>query len=190
MNPIPLAGPAVEPITLADAKAYLRLDGGDEDELVGALIAAGRLSVERATRLVLGEQRWRYRLDRWPAGRAVALPLAPVIAVEAVRVTDSGGAVTTAAAADLRLDDAADPARLLVAASLPEPGSAGGGIAIDLLCGFGASAAAVPEPLRLAVRRLVAHWFEHRGDDPPVAAGLPADVRALLAAFVRPRLAR
>lgn len=41
MNPIRLAGPAVEPIPLAGMKTYLRLDQDDEDELVEALVAAG-----------------------------------------------------------------------------------------------------------------------------------------------------
>lgn len=191
MNPIPLAGPAVEPITLAEARSYLRLDGSDEDELVAALVVAARLTVERATRLLLIEQRWRYRVDRWPAGRTVALPLSPVMAVEAVRVTLAGAAVASAAAEDLRLDASADPARLLVAASVADPAATRGGIEIDLVCGFGAAAAAVPEPLRLAIRRLVAHWFERRGDDDrPASAGLTDEVAVLVAPFARPRLAR
>ena len=189
MQPIPLAGPAVEPITLPEARAFLRLDGTEEDELLAALIAAARLTVERATRRLLVAQSWRLELDRWPPGRVVVLPLAPVLAIEAVRITDAAGAATTVDSADLRLEPG-DPARLLVSAVLPEPGWPRGGVAIDLLCGYGATAASVPEPLRLAVRQLVAHWFERRGDEPGGdAGGLPAGIAALLAPFRRPRLA-
>lgn len=187
MHPILVAEPAVEPIALADMKRYLRIDGDDEDEVVATLVAAGRLTVERATRLALVEQTWRVRLAAWPHGRAVRLPVFPVLSVEAVRVHAMSGGPTSLAPDLYRLDLSCDPARLLVDAAAPESGR--DGIEIDVLCGFGATGAAVPEPLRLAIRRLVAWWFEHRGDDAPGAPGLPDDVRALIASFARPRLA-
>ena len=43
------AVPAAEPISLADAKAHLRIDGSDEDALLTALIAAARMFVERTS---------------------------------------------------------------------------------------------------------------------------------------------
>ena len=190
MNPISLAGPAVEPITLASMKAYLRLDEETQDELVSALIVAGRLTVERATRLALIEQSLRYTTRAWPVGRVVCVPLAPVIAVDAVRILRSGSQAETVAPDLYRLDSSGDPVRILLDPTLPGAGAPASGLEIDVTCGFGASPAAVPEPLVLAVQRLVAQWFERRGDDPPQpATGLPADVRALIAPFTRPRLA-
>jgi uncharacterized phiE125 gp8 family phage protein len=189
MTPIALAGPAVEPISLADMKLYLRLDGDAEDDLVAALIAAGRLTVERKTRLCLLHQSWRVRLAAWPGSRAVALPLAPVISVDAVRLVAPGGGAELVGADLCRLDAAGDPARLLLDAAVPEP-AAGGAAEIDLLCGFGAGPSAVPEPLLLAIRRMAAHWFEHRGDEGPrPGPAVPADALALIAPFMRPRLA-
>ena len=119
------------------------------------------------------------------------LPVHPVIVIEAVRVAGPAGTTETVAPELYRLDLAADPARVLVDPVAPDPPRGSAGIEIDVLAGFGASPAAVPEPLILAVRRLVAHWFEHRGDDPsrPGPAGLPADVLALVAPFRRTRLA-
>jgi uncharacterized phiE125 gp8 family phage protein len=189
MNPILVEGPAVEPVTVPEMRAWLRLDDDAEDALVAGLIEAARLAVEAAARRVLVESRWRVALDAWPAGRIVSLPLSPLIAVDAVQVRDAAGALQDVAASAYRIDPASDPARVLVATSAPEPGVAPGGIVIDFRAGFGPTADAVPEPLRHAVRLLVARWFEHRGDDvEPARAALPDDVLTLVAPYRRARL--
>ena len=65
--------PALEPVSLADAKAHLRLDTDDDDQLVTAAIVAARVHVEALTRRLLIEQGWRVYLDRWPRKRIVTL---------------------------------------------------------------------------------------------------------------------
>ncbi|WP_375458417.1 hypothetical protein [uncultured Enterovirga sp.] len=190
MSPIALVGPAVEPVTLDAMKRYLRLDGTEEDDLVSALIMAGRLTVERTARLSLLEQSWRVRLRSWPPGRVVALPVFPVLAVEAVRLVRPASMPDLLSPDMYRLDLDCDPVRLLIDATAPDPAGPHGAIEIDVACGYGSAPAAVPEPLRLAIQRLVAHWFEHRGDDgPPPGGKLPADALALVAPYLRPRLA-
>lgn len=190
MNPLVLVGPAVEPVTLAEMKLYLRLDGADEDDLVSALIMAGRLTVERTARIALIDQTWRLRLPAWPAGRVVRLPFHPLAAVEAVRVGTGPGTFALVDPGSYRLDLSCEPGSLLVDTAVPDPATRAAGIEIDVTCGFGASATAVPQPLILAVRRLVAYWFETRGDTVrPGTPALPADALALVAPFTRPRLA-
>ena len=46
MPAILLAGPLAEPLTLAEAKTYLRVDHDAEDALIGSLITAARATVE------------------------------------------------------------------------------------------------------------------------------------------------
>ena len=53
MPSILLSGPAAEPITLAAAKQFLRVEHGDDDDVIAALIAAARIHVEAATRRAL-----------------------------------------------------------------------------------------------------------------------------------------
>ena len=189
MNPILVDGPAVEPVAVSEMRAWLRLDHEAEDALLASLIAAARLAVEHAARRVLVETRWRLVLDAWPAERVVALPLSPLIALDAVRVRDAAGALQDLPPGSYRTDPAADPPRVLIEPGAPAPSVAQGGIELVFRAGFGASAAAVPEPLRQAVRLLVARWFEHRGDgvDAPHGA-LPDDVLALVSPYRRPRL--
>jgi len=70
--------PAVEPVTLSEVKAHLRIDGTSEDDLLGGLVRAARQDVERSTGLALIDQSWRLVLDRWPASGTVPLRIHPV----------------------------------------------------------------------------------------------------------------
>ena len=86
-----LAAPAAEPISLAETKAYLRLDGAAEDGLVTTLIAAARQHLEATMGLALIAQSWRVVLDDWPADGAVALPRAPLLSLTSVTAYDGNG---------------------------------------------------------------------------------------------------
>ena len=88
------AAPAAELISLAEAKAHLRIDAGDEDALLAALITAARMFVERTLSLALITESWSLYLDGWPRSGTIALPLHPVQAVTAVRVYDPDDAPT------------------------------------------------------------------------------------------------
>lgn len=67
MPSILVAGPAVEPVSRADAKAHLRVDIADDDSLIDALIGAARQAAEHRTRRSLVLQQWRLVLDQFPA---------------------------------------------------------------------------------------------------------------------------
>jgi uncharacterized phiE125 gp8 family phage protein len=159
-----LTGPALEPVSLLDVKAHLRVDHDDDDALLTAAIVSARVHVEAAIRRVLIEQTWRIHLDRWPRKRIFRVPVAPLIAVDAVRVRDAEGGSTLVDADDYEVDVASVPGRLVLAAAAPSPpGRAVNGIEIDVTAGYGATTLDVPSPLRHAVMMLVAHWYEHRG---------------------------
>jgi len=189
MTPLALTPPAQEPVSLAEARAFLRLDQTDEDDLLGTLITAARLMVEAASGRLLVDQTWRIVIDRWPDGGEIRLPLSPVSAVTAARVYDVLGAAQPVATNALQLDPLADPPVLRIVAEVPEIGRGRAAIEIDIVAGFGATAAAVPALLRQGVLRLAARWFERRGDvvgrD---ALALPPEILALIAPFRRARL--
>lgn len=188
MIPILIDGPAVEPIPLAEMKAYLRIDDDDtgQDELIAGLVKAARLTVEAASRRILISQGWRVMMDRWPADGTVELPLSPLIAVEGITIFDADGLAAAVPESAIAADLSREPPLIVVSAP-PVPGKARNGIAIDLRAGYGATPDDVPATLKLAIEILVAHWFENRGD----VIGeqiLPPEALALLAPYRRPRL--
>lgn len=198
--------PAEEPVSIAEAKAHLRLDGDAEADLLATLIAAAREVAETMTGRALVTQSWTLSLDGWGDGRpdggiarpaslmpatrcgrlAFPLPRPPLISVESVTTFDVDGAAGVWDAAAYFVDRAAVPGRIvrLRGAPWPMPGRLLGGIEIAFTAGYG-DAAAVPVALRQAILLLVAHWFENREPVPPRTIGtpVPAAVYGLLAPY-------
>jgi uncharacterized phiE125 gp8 family phage protein len=166
------SGPAAEPVTLAEAKAHMRVDTDAEDTLISSLIITSRLHIEAALGLAFITQSWSYFLDAWPASREIKLPLRPVQSVTAVRLYAADESVETLAADSYLLDGAGTPARLVrnVATAWPKPSRSANGIEIAFIAGYGDSAADVPAPIRQSILLLIAHWYEHRE---PVELGAP-----------------
>lgn len=192
MGLVMTSAPALEPLTVAEAKAHVRVDGSAEDTLIGSLILTSRLHIEAALGLALITQSWRLRLDRWPERGEVELPIAPVQAVTAVRVLDGDGAGQTVSPESyvVDADGASCPARIVPRGAWPIPGRRTGGIEIDFSAGFGDGAADVPGPVRHALQLLTAHWYEHRDPIEVGARGtnIPAAVSELLMPYRRVRL--
>jgi uncharacterized phiE125 gp8 family phage protein len=192
MAAIVIAPPAIEPVSLAEAKEHLRVDGPDEDSLVAALITAARLTVEHLAGLALMTQRWAVLLDIWPESQAIELPVAPLASVDVVRVYDEAD-VASVIDQDLYFSDVASRPARLVRRNLqpwPAPGRIANGIEIELTAGFGAEPSDVPETLRRAVLMLAGHWFENRAAVEANAAlrQVPLAVHALLGPYRRVRL--
>lgn len=189
MTPLALEPPVEEPISLAEARSFLRLDQSDEDDLLTMLVTAARLMVEAASGRCLVDQHWRIVLDRWPQAREIRLPLSPVSAVLAARVYDKAGVAQPVAGDSLTLDSLSDPSLIRIDGDVPVPGRDHGAIEIDVVAGFGPAAMDVPAPLRQAVLRLAARWFEERGDVASRdAQALPTPIAALVAPYRRARL--
>ncbi len=190
ITPILITGPSIEPISLIEAKAWLRLDTSDEDGLVTALITAARLAIEAASRRFMITQTWRLVMDVWPVGGIVKVQLSPFQALIGARSFDMYNNVTTYDPTAFYIDKASEPARILAANYIaPVTGRPFAGIELDVVLGYGANNTDVPQPLRQAMLLLVALWFENRGDGIGGAGeALPPDIHALIAPYKRPRI--
>lgn len=183
--------PAAEPVTVADAKAHLRIDGSEEDILLASLLLTSRLHIETALSVALITQSWTLRLDRWPRRREIELPLTPLQAVDEVRVKDASETASVVPAESYLVDLASRPPRLIWNNfAPPDPQVAANGIEIDLTVGFGPDGDSVPAPLKYAILLLASHWYEHRdpGEIGMTGTRIPDAVSSLINPFRTIRL--
>ncbi len=185
------SAPAVEPISVAEAKTHMRVDDATEDVLISSLILTSRLHIEAGLGLALITQTWKLVLDRWPKTAAVPLPLRPVQSVSSATVLAADGTLSVLSPDDYVLEGQGLPPRLVRTGNpWPVPGRPAAGIEIVFTAGFGPAASDVPEPIRQALLLLVTHWYDHRA---PIEIGgadtaIPRAVSELLVSYRVPRL--
>ena len=187
MTPIRADTPAVEPVSVADLRLFLRLDpddGGVEDTLLASLIAAARAALEVESRRVLVPGRYRIVLAAWPPESCLPLPLSPLVSLVRAGFVGSDGTVSDLPGGLVRLGpDPVEAPGLTLTGDLPDP--AGRSLLIEVTAGFGGDGPPLPAPLQHAVLRLAAGRYEHRGDEPDDSA---ADAARLAAPWRRLRL--
>jgi uncharacterized phiE125 gp8 family phage protein len=181
--------PAVEPVTLAEAKVQCRVDGTDEDAYISSLITAAREYVENVLDLSLITQVWEARYDCFPLWEII-LPRPPMQAATVTVVyRDEAGAnnTITSAANAFQVDAYATPGRIypLYEGVWPAVRGDENSVTVRWTAGYGASGASVPATVKSLIMLLVAHWYEMRQ---PVVAGysqvlpVPQTFETLLAA--------
>ena len=126
MNLTLITPPAVEPVTLAEAKEHLRVVSDDEDTMIEGLIVAARQMVESGESWSLDRSlittTWRLSLDEFDNTSAVIeLPRPPAIAITSLTYTNSTGTTTTLSGSGYSLDAYSTPGRLVPAYGLQWP---------------------------------------------------------------------
>lgn len=182
MKPFPrrISGPAVEPVTLAEALVHLREvsdSNGPIDQTVTRLITVAREACEQATERTLITTGWRLKLDTFPARGAIELLQPPVLAVGSVTYLDADGVERIANPADYVVDTFSEPGWLVPAPGKTWPTTQDGAInavTIDYTAGYGPAAANVPTPLKQWILLAITDMYENRqahGEKPAVRHG-------------------
>jgi len=181
-----VTAPVAEPITTAEAKTHLRIDGSDEDTLIDTYIMAARQLCEMEARRAFVTQTFDLFLEQWPASDEIMLPRPPLQSVTSITYTDSNGNAQTMPSADYLVDTASEPGRVVLSYGGTWPSATlrpGPAITVRFVAGYGL-AAAVPAMYKQAIKLLVGHWYENREQvvlAPGLgAAQLPMGVKALL----------
>ena len=177
--------PAQEPLQVSDIKAFLRVDHDDDDAVIGNLIVVARELCEQMTGRALISQGYSLFVDSWPHkpchawwdgqregvmipdyAPALDIPKAPIISVEQVLIYDGDGNAVEYASANYYVDNNGYPPRLYLNQNAPAPtaGRTENGIEIRFTAGYGETTDSVPEGLKQAMRQIIAHLYENRGD--------------------------
>lgn len=149
--------PVGEPVSLDEAKQHLRVDTDDENGEIDGCIAAAREYVETFTQRPLLTQTWDLKLDAFPCGEAIVLPLPPVSAVSSISYIATDGTTTTWSSSlydtDLPAGPKAQRARITPAygQSYPSTRDVMNAVTVRFVCGYG-TAGAVPELIKVAMK--------------------------------------
>ncbi len=159
------AGIASEPVTRTEAKAHLRVDFSDDDDLIDNLITAAREYCEAFTNRRFITETKTYKLDVFPAGDLIELPCAPVQSpITSIAYVDVNGTTQTFSSASysLRNDRAKGEVVLGYGYSWPTTRDQPAAVTITYVAGYGDLTTDVPEAIRAAIKLLVADMYEHR----------------------------
>jgi uncharacterized phiE125 gp8 family phage protein len=168
--------PALEPVTLAQAKAHLKVDTIDDDALIGTLIVAARARAEWHTGRALVTQSWILWRDTWR--ETIEIPLPPLQSVTSVTAYARDGSASPLT--PVLVDTASQPGRVVLDCIAPADLRCINALAVAFDAGYGGTAQDVPAALGQAILAIVAELYVHRGDGPEELSG---PTQALLAPY-------
>lgn len=144
--------PTLEPVSVAEARAHLRLDANESDGVLAAYITAARTWAESYTRRAFISQTWDVKFDHW-MGEELVLPLSPVASITSVTYYDVNGAVQTLASNQYQSVNLGDFPRLVPAYDVdwPDLRDRPEAVTVRFVAGYGATADLVPQPIRTAI---------------------------------------
>jgi uncharacterized phiE125 gp8 family phage protein len=181
--------PSSEPITLAEAKKHLRLEGDEDDDYVGTCILAARQHVEEVCWRGVVTQTREAVLERFPDGEAAVLPGGNLQSIDSVTYLDAAGDPRVMEDTEYETDDVSVPGRLVLAHGAAWPATRCQWDAVRVRYVVGWDVADVPAPIKQAVLLLVSQMYEHR--TPEVMGGTPGKVDFAVDALLAPyRLVR
>jgi uncharacterized phiE125 gp8 family phage protein len=164
-----VAGPAVEPLTVAEAKLHLRVDISEDDAFIGTLITAAREWVENYLDRTLITTQLILRAAEFPT-EELELARPPMVAsgtATAVVITYTLADTTTAtlSTALYRVDRTSTPGNVAPIINGTWPSDViedANAVAVTYWAGYGPTSASVPATIRHAMLMLIGHWYERR----------------------------
>jgi len=166
--------PSAGPVTVAEAKTFLRVDTAADDDLIERLLEAATAWAETFTGRKFLTAACTRKGDAFDAA-VIHLPWAPLVAVAAITYVDCAGTVQPLADTEYLVDTQAEPGRITPAwgKTWPVPRSQPNAVVITYTAGYG-TADQVPSAIKSAILFIVAAWYADReaGDVPMGAKNL------------------
>ena len=149
------------PVTLVEAKEFMRVDGTDQDDVITAMIAAATSWAEGVTRRAFIDRLLEVRMGSLPVGACrVVLPFPPVRSLVAITYVDTDGAPQVINTGDVTLDPLFGIVTPNVGVSWPTVRS----VTFEYNAGYGGAAADVPQQIRQAILVATSQMYEYRID--------------------------
>jgi hypothetical protein len=209
-----VTGPATPAVSTADAKTHLRVTSAVEDSYIDSLVMAATKKAEAFTSKRFINQTWRQSLDTlsqsmgsgpwWDGtkdgaisemGGASELDIIPLGIGPLVSITsftyygiDNVGVVWPST--NYIADTNSEIGRLIKNYGAVWPSSLRdrNSIAIDFVAGYGAAASSIPGDIIQAIKLILAHMYENRGDSDK-AEKIPGLAMQLLESYRTKRMA-
>jgi uncharacterized phiE125 gp8 family phage protein len=159
-----LITPAIElAVSLAEAKAHLKVDIADDDTLITAFIIAATELAEQATGRAIMPQTWELTLDAFPD--AFELTRVPAVSITSLKYFDTTSTQQTLGSALYTLDNTDDFGSAFVvpvySGVWPDTRAQINAVALRYVAGY-AAAANVPDSIKAWIKLQVGAMYENR----------------------------
>ncbi|CAM5401939.1 Phage gp6-like head-tail connector protein OS=Afipia felis OX=1035 GN=NCTC12722_02678 PE=4 SV=1 [Afipia felis] len=191
--PVRVTPPAIMPVSLAEAKAHLRVDFSEDDALINGLIAAATEHLDGWAGVLgraLVEQTWRQDFDAFD--RCFGLPVGPVLSIEGIDWKDgTGDKYTIDADSYFRVTDSGgrEFVKFVDGFEYPSGLAMSEAVTVTYKAGYATvdGKTTVPAPLKVAILLLVGNWYANRETVTvgQVGVELPLAANALIAPYRR-----
>lgn len=156
-----VTGPSSEPITLAEAKLYLRVDDSTEDALITAIITAARRKFENDTYHYLMPQTWELYLNQNEINsEQISINKSDITAISSVKYYDQSNTQQTLSTSDYQTAIQGRPYSIQLT-TVPQVYNRLEAMVIRFTLGY-TNAAAVPEDIKTAIKTLIGTLYENR----------------------------
>ena len=173
-----IVDPASEPVTLTEAKLYMRIDNTNDDTLISDLITAARQEGENWLRQSLITQTWKVAYDD-AIPQMVRLPMGPVNSISSVIIYNQDNSTVTIDPSVYWLNAAQNALTMYQRLT-------GFRIEITYIAGYGSVAASVPKPIKQGMLSHISYMYDSRAESGEMA--LPEQAVALYAPYREVRL--
>jgi len=160
-----LTQPAVEPITLTEAKANLRVNNTVENDLITSYIVAARKWVENYTWRPLITQTWTLFYDfsdvQSIKNSTITISKNPVQSISSVKYYDINNTLQTLDSSNYYTDLGGDIASINFINQLPTIYNRINALQIEFVCGYGL-AVSVPDNIKAAIYMMITAFYDNR----------------------------
>lgn len=152
--------PATDPISLAEATLFARIDTSDDSTVVADIIAAAHEYCAAYQNRSYITQTLEVTLDGWP-DFPISLPRPPLVTVTSIKYYDTANTEYTWAPSNYFVDTDSEPGRIALAYGVTTPNTILRDISAVKIR-YTAGGAIAPKRVKQAMLMLISYWYNNR----------------------------